>query len=70
MKISKRDIGRAVIFQGFTGAIHEGYIEDAKTTECGYAYVKVNYRVAGYSDPFIAIVSKPNLNRLAFRVTA
>ena len=69
MKITKRDVGRPIIFQGFDHGIYEGYIDKVKTTEFGYTFAHIMYRVPTIPEHIGVPLSEKNWNRLSFRVT-
>lgn len=68
MKLTKRDEGRAVIFQGFDNGIYQGYIDKVKTTEFGYTFARVFYKVPQHSEMISVPLPSKNWDRLTFRV--
>lgn len=70
MKLTKKDEGRPIIFQGFDHGIYEGYLDTVKTTEFGYRFAKIFYRVPQHADMISVPLPENAWNRIAFRVTA
>jgi len=66
MKITKRDVGRAVIFQGFDGELYKGYIESRGTSEYGFEYIQVAYRLPLQGYELTATLGKAHWDRVAF----
>jgi hypothetical protein len=69
MKITKKDVGRPVIFQGFDHGIYEGYIDKVHTTEFDFTFAHIVYRVPRCSEPISVPLSVKHWDRIAFRVT-
>jgi hypothetical protein len=69
MTLMKKDVGRPIIFQGFDNGIYEGYIDKVHTTEFGYTFAHIMYRVPTCAEMISVPLSKKNWDRIAFRVT-
>lgn len=68
MRITKKDIGRGVIFQGFDNGIYEGYIEKTHETEYNGTFAHISYKVPRHEENICVPLSEKQWDRLCFRV--
>ena len=68
MRITKKDIGRGAIFQGFDNGINEGYIEKTHETEYNGTFAHISYKVPRYEEYIRVVLSEKQWDRLCFRI--
>lgn len=69
-RFHKSDVGRAVSFEGFDGELYKGYLDEVKTSPCGFRYIKVVYHVNGFTEDFSTILAGEQTDRVHFLVGA
>lgn len=67
-KFRASDVGRAVSFEGFDGGLYKGYLDEVKTSPSGFRYIKVVYRVNGFTEEFSTILDGKHTERVHFLV--